>query len=319
MLNDNLKYNAMIPVAMAVLLLAGSATATTLSFTPDNPLFIGPELQTVQVSVDDVTDLLAASFVVGFDPAVVIPVAVSSGELIDDGPCPYFFQWMNPDGFTDTIEVDAAMLGCTTAGGGALLNITFAGVETGTSALTLIDVDFRDGQNNQMDVTLEVGAVSYLAEIAANISFQPESVVFDQEGTGEICLAVDGVEDFLGMTVEFTFDPAVITPVSIAAGSALQDAGCPFFLDWVNSGDFLNSMQLDMALLGCTVPIDGPLVCVTLQGVGLGESPLTWLNVEVRDGNNENVLINTFDGMVVYDPAVGNTPVTLDALKSIYK
>lgn len=315
---DNLKLRAMIMAAVAILVTAGSAAATTLSFTPDNPMFSGPDLQTIQVVVDEVDDLLAASFVVGFDPAVVTPVAVTPGDLISDGGCAYFLDWLNNDDFIDTIEVDAAMLGCTTAGGGVLLNITFAGVGSGTSALNLIEVDFRDGVNGPIPTILEEGAVTYLTEISANLNFRPEFVLFEEDGTTEICLNLEGVEDFLSMTVEFSFDPAVISPLSISAGTALQNAGCLYYLDWLNFGNFLNTMELDLALLGCTATMDGPTICVIFQGIGFGESPLTWLNVELRDSNNQSIPINTFDGVVMYNSAVDNTPITLDGLKSLY-
>ena len=65
--------------------------------------------------------------------------------------------------------------------------------------------------------------------------------------------------------------------------------------------------------------MDGPLICITFQGVEFGDSPLNWLEVDVRDSDNEIVLINTFDGMVMYSPAVAKLPTSLGGLKAIYR
>ncbi len=120
------------------------------------------------------------------------------------------------------------------------------------------------------------------------------------------------------MSVEFQFDPAVITPIEVTPGQVLLDAGCPFFLDWVNVDSFLNTMLIDTAFLGCTQAVEGPMVCITFQGVEYGESSLTWLLSDVRDSNNEGILIRTSDGMVLFNSAVNNTPVTWGGLKSLY-
>jgi hypothetical protein len=302
-----------------LLVMAGTAWGTTLSFNPENSYFSGDEQYTVSVMLDSVEDLLGASLVLTYDPAVVAPVAVTSGQFLNDGPCSLFFQWLNAGDPAGTIEIDSAMLGCTIDGGGVLMEITFAGVGAGSSQLAVQFADLRDSQNAPIPVLLEEGWVTYVPEITANLTFLPEAVVFEEDGTAEICLNLLGVPDFLGMSVVFGFNPAVIVPVAVEGGPALQNAGCPYFLDWLNSGDYVNTMELDMALLGCSEAVDGAVVCVTFQGVESGESPLTWLAVDVRNSGNGIVPVNTVDGVVLYNSAVSTTPTTFDGLKSVYR
>jgi hypothetical protein len=310
---------AMITAALGFLLLAGAATATTLEFSAPENWFMGADEWTVDVVVDQVDDLLGASLIIGFDPAVITPVGVGLGDLITDAGCNPFFDWVNDDDFVDTIELDTALFGCTASGGGTLVTVTFVGVASGTSALTLASADLRDSVNEPIAVETVPGSVTYLTQANATFTFQPGSVLFDEDGTTEICLYLNGVDDFLGASVSFGFNPDVIMPTGVTPGAGLLDAGCAFFLDWVNMDGFTDVMVIDTALLGCHGPFDGPLVCVALQGINYGESPLNWLQVQLRDSNNDPVPVNLVDGVVLYNAAVSTTPVNLDALKAIYR
>ncbi len=306
-------------VIMGTVFLAGTALGATLGFTPDNPVFAGEDLQTIQVLVEDVEDLLGASLTIEFDPAVVSPVGVSLGGLMADGSCGAFFQWVNASDFTNTIELDAAMLGCTVGGSGVLFDITFEGVATGTSELVVLEEDLRDSINDPIEFTSSNGSLSYVAEVTGDIRFEPDNVLFEEDSTCEICIDLEGVTDFMGLSVEFQFDPSVIWPLAVFSGDTLDDTGCPYFLDWINTGSVVDTVEIDLALLGCSADVDGPMICLTFQGVAFGESPLTWLDVLVRDSENNSILVNWHDGMVSYNSAVDVVPVNFGELKSIYR
>jgi len=301
---------------IAFVCVAASALGTTVSFVPDAAVFGGDTEQTVEVVVDGVEDLLGFSFAVGYDPDVVTPVAVAPGSLLQDAPCTFFFQGGPAEDDPTVILADGAMLGCTLSDGGSLVTLTFAGAGAGTSPLTLLVADLRNGQNEPIAVETTDGALTYVPEVTAMLTFAPEMVYFDEDGTGEVCLTLAGVPEFRGMSVVFGFDPAVIAPVSVAAGEILEGAACPYFLDWINQDGWTDTMAVDAALLGCDVAADGTVICVTFQGVGYGESPLPWLEVEVRDGNNDPVLVEAIDGSILYDPAVAVEPTNLSEVKA---
>lgn len=319
MISSNFGTKVLGVVVLTTVLLAGPVLGTTTGFTPENPIFAGEDLQTIQVFVEDVEDLLGVSMVIGFDPAVVTPVAVTLGELMEQGPCGAFFQWVNSDDFINTIELDAAMLGCSVEGSGFLFNMTFAGVGDGTSVLDFLEVDLRNSINEPIEFTALIGMVSYVTEVTADIRFHPDSVLFEEDSTCEICLVVEGVTDFMGLSLEFQFNPDVIWPLAVYAGQALDEVGCSYYLDWLNEGNIEDKVEIDMALLGCSTDADGPMICLTFQGVEFGESPLTWLEVIVRDSDNNNILVNWHDGMVSYNSAVDVVPVKFGELKSIYR
>lgn len=295
------------------------AEAATVQITPSHATFVGTDHQQVEVVVDEVQDLLGVSLILEFDPAVVTPVAVYPADSMNQAGCPLFFQWVNQGSFVNTIELDMALLGCTANVEGQLFTIEFAGVGNGTTALTMQDLELRDGNNDPISVESIGGSLTYLLAIEANLSFQPEGVLFDEGGTCEICLTLENVDDFLGISVEFDFDPAVIVPISFSSAEALDNAGCPSYLSWVNQGTFTNTMELDVALLGCQAAMDGPVVCVTFQGVAFGETTLNWVEVLVRDSNNNPILVNLFPGEVLYNSSVDVEPVSFSGLKSFYR
>ena len=107
--------------------------------------------------------------------------------------------------------------------------------------------------------------------------------------------------------------------MAVFAGEDLDDVGCSYFLDWINSENVVDTVEIDLALLGCSAEVDGSLICLSFQGVEFGESPLTWLDVIVRDSENNGILVNWHNGMVLYNSAVDVVPVNFGELKSIYR
>lgn len=302
---------------LTFLLLTLPASAAHLSFDPPAAEFAGPSTRTVQVVVDQIDDLLGASLTIVYDPAVVSPSDVVAGEVIAGASCSYFLD-------TDTatpgqIRMDVAFFGCTATGSGSMVAVTFTGVAAGTSPLELAAVDLRDSLNEPIAFSTEPGSLTYLPEISANLAFDPETLFLDQTGQGQVCLTLAEVADFLGMSVSIGFDPAVIAPVAVTAGPALVAFGCDYYLDWVNADDFTDSIQIDLALLGCHGPADGAMVCLSLEGVAMGESPLTWLAVDIRDSDNLPVLVDTTPGTVVFDDAIATIPTSLSTIKARFR
>ncbi|MBD3222611.1 hypothetical protein GF314_15355 [bacterium] len=304
---------------LGVLILVGvtPALGVTLSFDPANATFIGDAQQTVAVMADQIDDLLGATLTITYDPAVVTAADVAPGTLIDDAPCSYFFDvTMDTPG---EVRIDVAFFGCTASGTGALVTVTFEGAGGGTSPLVITGTDLRDSENEIIDVAVEDGSITYVPEITSALAFTPDPAYTDETGTVEVCLELTDVADFLGMSVEFGFDPMIVVPTAVTAGPALEGFGCDYYLTWVDAGEIVDSVQIDTALLGCSGPVDGSLVCITFEGVDPGESPLTWLAVDVRSSDNAPVPVNTTDGTIVYDQAIATETASLSTIKSRFR
>lgn len=304
-------------LGVLILIGAGPALGVTLSFDPPTSTFVGDTQQTVAVVVDQIDDLLGATLTITYDPAIVVASDVAPGALIDDAPCSYFF-----DVTTDTageVRVDVAFFGCTAGGTGALVAVTFDGAGGGTSPLVITGTDLRDSQNEIIDVAVEDGSTTYVPEITSALAFTPDPAYTDETGSAQICLELTDVDDFLGMSVEFGFDPMIVAPMAVSAGPALEGFGCDYYLTWVNAGEFVDSVQIDTALLGCSGPVNGSLVCVSFEGIDPGESPLTWLAVDVRDSDNAPVPVITAEGAIIYDQAIVTENTSLSTIKSRFR
>lgn len=158
-----------------LLLAIGAATAgaqpAALTFNPDDVTFPCGSTVTIDVVIDDqVTDLRGFSLVLAFDPAVLVPVAVTAGDLLTGAPCPHFFDWLTPSA-PDSIAVDAAVLGCSVSGPGVLMRIEFAGVEDiddGTSPLVCGNGRLRDGVNAPIVFDCGSATIRYTCPVAAD-------------------------------------------------------------------------------------------------------------------------------------------------------
>ena len=141
------------------------ASGAEVTFAP-NPGFVCDELD-VDVTIDaSVTDLRGFTFVFEFDPTVVIPIAVVAGPLETGASCSNFFTWINATAIGDSIYVDGATLGCSVAGPGSIVRITFATVShAASSALTCRRGSMRDASNQAIPYTCQPGVLTTCSPI----------------------------------------------------------------------------------------------------------------------------------------------------------
>ena len=299
--------------------MAGPAGAQTwLSFDPPAASFGGADQQTVAVVATQTPDLLGFSLVVAYDPAVLELVAVTAGDLVVGAACSHFLDWELVGGVPGQLRVDLAMFGCTTTGDGSLVQLVFAGVGAGTSPLTMVSGELRDATNQSVPFSAEDGVVTYLPQ-PGEAAFAPDPAAIGSDGTAEVCVELAGIGPIQGASLEFSFDPAVVVPTAVTPGSLLVNAPCSYFMNWLNEDGFSDMVAIDVALLGCLAAGEGPIVCITFEGVAEGTSPLAWLDLDVRDGNNAPVPVTAVDGTIYFDPTVAAEAVSWSAVKKLYR
>jgi len=148
----------------AVLLAAPSARAQSLEFVPQPPSgqFFCPETLSVELTIDAaVVDLRGYSLVLSYDPVILNPVSVSPGSLVDGAACGNLLQWLDPGNNDGSLEVDLALLGCSTNGPGSVLTIVFEGIGEGNSGLDCVQTIFRDSLNAEIPVNCAPIVVTY--------------------------------------------------------------------------------------------------------------------------------------------------------------
>jgi hypothetical protein len=138
---------------------------------------------------------------------------------------------------------------------------------------------------------------SFVSAARADLSFDPlNGNIVD---TLVVSVTVDGsIADLRGFTWTLEFDPSIVMPVAVAAGSLVTNAGCPNFVTWLNFAAIGDSISVDGATLGCSVNGPGAIVDITFVGVGFGVSPLNWRRSELRNSLNASIPHTCTDGTI---------------------
>lgn len=135
---------------------------TTVSVNPTtNALMLGDSL-TLDVVVNNVTNLHAVQTVITFENPIIQSYAIANGPFLGtSGQNVFFSANPSPGPSVNSITVDQAILGYATASGsGVLFVVKFRAVGSGTSLVTLPSVDLRDLANNHISATVSSGSVS---------------------------------------------------------------------------------------------------------------------------------------------------------------
>jgi hypothetical protein len=152
----------------AVLLLVGpsAARATVLDLAPSIGSFTCGGTWTIDVGIDvGTTDLRGFSLVLEYDDQVIQPLSVQVGNLVSGAACPNFLNWIVVG---NTIEANAANLGCSIAGPGTILTVVFEGVISGTSAINVRNGTLRTGTNDPIAFSSNPASVYYDCAVATD-------------------------------------------------------------------------------------------------------------------------------------------------------
>jgi hypothetical protein len=143
--------------------------------------------------------------------------------------------------------------------------------------------------------------VSFVPTAQAELSFDPlYGVILD---TLVVSVTVDAsITDLHGFSWALEFDPSIVMPVAVSAGSLVTNAACPDFITWLNATSVGDSIVVDGATLGCAVDGPGAIVDITFIGVGFGVSPLYWRRSDLRDSLNMSIPHLCTDGTITRSP-----------------
>jgi len=281
--------------------------------------FYCEEILVVSFNVGMVHDLRGMSLDLGFDPAVISPLAVLAGDFVNSAACGSFVQWLNPNPGENHLSIDLAMLGCSLNGSGELLKIQFAGVANGSSPLEVNSVELRDGQNHVIPSLPVNSAVEYRCPRPGMLSFVPDDGSF---GCGED-LAVDvviddAILDLHGFSLILSFDNSVVHPISVSAGALVSGASCPYYLNWLNPGPTESTIAVDAANLGCAIDGPGAILHLVFEGVLQGISPLDCVSLIFRDGQNHPIAMECAPATLEYRCPVADESTGWGAWKARY-
>lgn len=148
---------------MVLLGTAGSAAraSTVLSFVPSVAEVNCTQYVEIDLVIDGgAADLRGYSIELAFDASLLQLVDVVPGQLLEDAPCDPFLRWseLGPG----QVLVDAAGLGCSVAGPGAIARLRMLGVADGLSQVIASELVLRNSAN------LAIAATAVDGEIRVN-------------------------------------------------------------------------------------------------------------------------------------------------------
>ena len=152
-------------------------TATAVRIDPPQASVYASNTVTVDIRIEDVTDLYGAEVHLSFDPArieVVDADPARPGTQIQEGTFPDpgqgFVATNNTDNSAGTIDYAMTLLSPAPAvsGSGVVASITFHGKAEGTSPIAFVSVLLSDPSANEIPATSEDGSITVIA--AGNIA-----------------------------------------------------------------------------------------------------------------------------------------------------
>lgn len=144
-------------------LLAGPASATTLSVAADPAAVHVGDTFTLDVLVADVTDLYGFQFDVGFDPAIVQANAVLEGGFLAAGGRATSFVAGAIDNIAGTVSFTANTLlgpGAGVTGDGVVVHLVFQALAVGQSDLVFGNTVLLDSALAELATTSVGGAIT---------------------------------------------------------------------------------------------------------------------------------------------------------------
>jgi hypothetical protein len=126
------------------------------------------------------------------------------------------------------------------------------------------------------------------------------------------------VVDLRGFSLTLSYDPAVLDPISVTAGSLVASASCGNTLYWIDPGNNDGSLEVDLALLGCSVNGPGSVLTIEFQGVGDGTTTLQCPDRIFRDSVNAEIPMNFLPVDISYSCPVPTARHSWGMLKSTY-
>lgn len=122
-----------------------------------------------------------------------------------------------------------------------------------------------------------------------------------------------------GVETVIAFDPYLVRLDSITPGSWFTGAPGDFFF-WDYTGDSAGRIHFTGSLLEAPNSADGLLARCHFTGLGLGQTPLVFQDVDVRNVDNLDLGFGHSTGdLIILDGAVTNRQRTFGALKAIYR
>ncbi len=157
-----MKIHAVLKFAVLMFFCGTSCTATTLSVSPSSVTANLGDLFSVDIQVDQVSDLYSWQLDLTFNSAVIQAITVSEGDFLASGGATFFIPGaIDNTGGSITFNADSletAISGVN--GGGVLLSVQFQAIAQGNSPVDLANIYLYDSNLNPIAADSQGGVIT---------------------------------------------------------------------------------------------------------------------------------------------------------------
>ncbi len=262
-------------------------------------------------------DVMGMEIEIAFDPTVVALDHIEPGEWVTSAGLDYFFYDLTTPG-TDVIRFDMAFLGTGRTGDGQVAICHFHAASPGTSPLEFGTLDIRDPDNAQLTFTHSEGDQIHVRSGYIYV-FPPLTVPATENFTVDIAIQSPG-QEVKGMSIELSYDPAVVALDHIAPGSWVTSSGLGYYFYDHTSTVPAGEIFFDMAFLDDALAGSGQVAICHFTALMVGESPLVFEVVDVRDADNSPLAFTHSEGdLILIDDPIAADQKTFGAVKALYR
>jgi hypothetical protein len=286
----------------------------------------------VDIVADDVSNLGAYSLILAFDPSVVAYDSISNGPFL--GSSGRAVNCFTPTVLPGSVTYTCVTTGSTPpgpSGAGILATVSFTALAEGTTALSLQGTTIANIIGTQIPSTLHAGTVTVFpgevptptttpttgptptgtAVPATLVWIDPPTQTVAPGASPAIDIHIDNVTGLGSYEWQITYDPAVLSFVSVVDGPFLGSTGRSLFcpdpiLD-------VGSVRFGCVSAGLTPDPpsgSGVLSTVTFSAVADGTSALSFSLVSLSDALGNDIPTGTQGGEIVVSTATPTpTPI----------
>ena len=244
---------------------------------------------TVNILVEEVTDLRGASITLNFDPAQLQYNSSADGGFIPGA----FLPAPTVDNINGSVTLDLASLSSCASGTGTIMTVTFDTVGAGNSTITFETTTLRDNDNNEIVHTKGSGCL--ISINVSHIELMPELQGVDQGSQATVSVEVEDVTDLRGASITLNFDASKLQYASSADGGFIPGA----FLPAPTVDNINGSVTIDLASLSSYASGTGTIMTVTFDTIEAGTSIVTFGTTTLRDKDNNEIVHTSGNGSII--------------------
>ena len=300
-----------------------AAQNALLSFSIDEtPVRVGDTF-TLNLNVENVTDLAGWQCNIVFDLNVLEAVEVSEGDFLKAGGATPFFQSSTIDNTAGKItKLSAARFSGGVSGTGRLLSVTFMAKTIGDAQVTLTNLYAANSALETIPVSPPEIVITVADQSDSDVADQSDSDMADQSDsdvadqsdsdvdsaklsfsidetpvrvgdTFTLHLNVENVTDLAGWQCNIVFDLNVLEAVEVSEGDFLKAGGAtPFFQSSTIDNTAGKITNLSAARFSGGVSGTGRLLSVTFMAKTTGDAQVTLTNLYAANSALETIPVS---------------------------